>query len=158
MGFSLVASGAQSLSLTSTSRNRISNSGFTYGKAGNVKADGSCTHAWSAENRLSSLNSGSGSDAYDSPGQRVKKDSGKWVCEVRNTQQLEDEQSILPRSAIIDRRYRRRPIGGPPTGSTALPAAFQVPFSPAGKKRLAAPKTPTLLCSFAGNTGVFFAN
>ena len=153
-----MASGAQPLGLTSTSRNRISNSGFTYGNAGNVKADGSCIHVWSVENRLSSLNSGSVSDAYDGHGHWVKKDSGKWVCVVRNTRQLEDEQSILPCSAIIDRRYRRRPIGGPPTGSTALPTAFQVPFSPAGKKRLAAPKTPTLLCSLAGNTGVFFAN
>ena len=33
-----------------------------------------------------------------------------------------------------------------------------VALAPAGRNRLAAPKTPTFLCSFAGSTGVFFAN
>jgi RHS repeat-associated protein len=65
---------SQTMSLTITSKNRISNTGFTYDNAGNLTADGTYTYAWNALNQLTSA--GGVTYTYDGDGRRVKKSNG----------------------------------------------------------------------------------
>jgi RHS repeat-associated protein len=65
---------SQPLSLTITSKNRISNTGFAYDNAGNLTADGTYSYAWNALNQLTSA--GGVTYTYDGDGRRVKKANG----------------------------------------------------------------------------------
>jgi RHS repeat-associated protein len=65
---------SQTLSLSITDKNRISNTGFTYDNAGNLTADGTYSYAWNALNQLTSV--GGVTYTYDGDGRRVKKSNG----------------------------------------------------------------------------------
>jgi RHS repeat-associated protein len=60
------------LSLSVDTKNRITNTGFSYDLSGSTLSDGSFNYAWDAESRMKS---GAGVDyRYDGDGRRVKKD------------------------------------------------------------------------------------
>jgi hypothetical protein len=63
------------LSLTVSTKNRVTNTGFTYDNAGNLTSDGVNTYQWDAENHLKSTNGVN--YTYDGDLRRVEKSNGK---------------------------------------------------------------------------------
>lgn len=73
---------APSLSLSVNTNNQITNSGFSYDSAGNLKGDGANSYTWNAENRPTTI--GSTTYKYDGDFLRVYKSSGtlEWPDET----------------------------------------------------------------------------
>ncbi len=62
-------------------KNQITNTGFSYDAAGNLRADATNTYSFDAENHLTALNSGAATYTYDAQGRRMTKKIGSTTTE-----------------------------------------------------------------------------